>query len=101
MQEILKTIVMALLSLFIVAGFFYNSYFIMSGQAHTSDSQMLLLMGTVNGAMAALSGQVCSYWFGSSKSSGDKDKAVNDSLAKIPTATITATKTETPPKDNP
>lgn len=64
---------MFVLSLVILACFFFATYFILSDKITTNDTQALLLIGTAYGAVASAAGSVVSYWFGTSKSSSDKD----------------------------
>lgn len=72
----MKEATLFLLSFTVVLSFFFASYFIFSGNIKTQDQNTLLLIGTAYGAVSSLAGQVCSYWFGTSKTSSDKDKVI-------------------------
>lgn len=91
-----------LLSIIILAGFFSLSFDIVAGHITTTDTNLLLLIGTVFGAASTYAGSVVSYHFGSTKASSDKDKTISGMAASIPvtpsTTTINTTKkVETPP----
>lgn len=68
---------MFILSLVILLAFFFATYFIFADKITTNDTQALLLIGTAYGAVATNAGNVVSYWFGTSKSSADKDKQIS------------------------
>lgn len=101
------TVLKWFLSLAILAGFFYLSFDIVTGQIKTNDANMLLLIGTVFGAASSYAGNVVNYHFGSSKTSSDKDKTISSMAASIPvqgsTQTVLSTQTvePVPPKDKP
>lgn len=83
------------LSIIVLAGFFYLGYEIVSGQVKTSDPNMLLLIGTVFGAASTYTGSVISYHFGSTKSSVDKDATLRTMAANLPVTPSTQTTTTT------
>lgn len=72
----MRELSMLCLSLSIVAGFFYVSYLIISGRIAELDQNTIILIGTVFGAVSAQAGTVINYWFGTSKSSTEKDKTI-------------------------
>ena len=74
----MKDLSMLALSLVIIAGFFYVSFLIISGKVAELDQNTTILIGTVFGAVSTQAGTVISYWFGTSKSSGDKDKTIEN-----------------------
>jgi hypothetical protein len=49
---------------------------VLKGGITTNDPNMLLLIGTVIGNIATMAGGVAAYWFGTSKSSSDKNKII-------------------------
>jgi hypothetical protein len=67
---------MFILSVIILMAFFLATYFIFADKITTTDTQALLLIGTAYGAVATNAGNVVSYWFGTSKSSADKDATI-------------------------
>jgi len=75
-REFVKDLWVGLLSLTILAGFFVNVYLVLSGKIQTSDPNMLLLIGNVTGYTNALATMVAAYYYGSSKSSRDKDTTI-------------------------
>lgn len=72
----MRDISMLVLSCAIILGFFFTSYLIISGKIAELDQQTTILIGTVFGAVSTQAGTVISYWFGTSKSSSDKDKTI-------------------------
>ena len=84
----LKDLSILILSLVVLAAFFMATYYILSDRITTSDTQALLLIGTAYGAVATNAGAIVSYWFGTSKTSAEKDKQISDM-------------TKTPAKDTP
>ena len=76
MKCALKDVMMFILSVIILMAFFFSTYFILTDKIATTDTQALLLIGTAYGAVATNAGNVVSYWFGTSKSSSDKDATI-------------------------
>ena len=74
----MKELSMLTLSLTIIAGFFCVSFLIISGKIAELDQNTIILIGTVFGAVSSQAGTVINYWFGTSKSSGDKDRTIEN-----------------------
>lgn len=74
----MREILLFILSLIILLAFFYASYFIFSDKVNTNDQNLLLLIGSAYGSIVTITGTITTYWFGSTKSSGDKDKAISN-----------------------
>lgn len=68
----MRDFILMVISLSILAVYTYLSYILVIGGA---DIQNGLL---VFGSISALAGAVVQYWFGSSKGSADKDKAISN-----------------------
>lgn len=74
----MKEFTLLILSLLILAVFFCASYFVFSDRIQTQDTQALLLIGTAYGAVTSQAASIVSFWFGTSKTSADKDKTISD-----------------------
>ena len=74
----MKEFILSLLSFFILAGFFFSSYTVLTGSIKTTDANMLLLIGTVLGNISSMAMVVVGYWYGTTKGSGDKDKTISN-----------------------
>lgn len=72
----LKDITLLVLSVLLLSVFFFASYFIFGGFVKTNDQNVLLLIGTAYGSVSTFAGSVVAYWFGSNKTSADKDKQI-------------------------
>lgn len=72
----IREVAVLLLSIIILVAFFLDSYLVLTGNIKTADPQILLLIGNVSGGVQTLAGVVVTYWFGSTKSSSDKDKTI-------------------------
>ena len=69
----------AVIAVVTVVGFIVSAFFIFTGNVTTTDPNMLMLIGTVFGALATQVTQVYSFLFGSSHGSSEK----NDQFAKV------------------
>jgi hypothetical protein len=76
MKDCFKNIFLQFFSVFLTCGFFFGAYLFFSGGVKTDDPNLLVLFGSVLGELRAMSGQVVAYWFGTSKSSTEKDKLI-------------------------
>jgi hypothetical protein len=72
----MRELYMLVLSCVIIAGFFFTSFLIISGKIAALDPQTTILIGTVFGAVSTQAGTVISYWFGTTKTSAEKDKTI-------------------------
>lgn len=70
----MKDMIMFVLSICIIGGFYFISYLIVTGQIHNLDQNLVMLIGTVFGASASHATNIINYWFGSSSGSAAKDK---------------------------
>lgn len=71
MQIVSKSVVPATLSFFVTVGYFGILIGMMTGELKTQDSQALLLM---LGSLSTAWGMVMAFWFGTTKSSADKNQ---------------------------
>lgn len=71
----MRELVLLIISLCILATYAYMGYVLVIGGTDIQNSML------VYGSVSALAGAVVQYWFGSSKGSADKDKAISN-LAK-------------------
>lgn len=76
------------LSVMLLAAYFIETYFIMSGAIRTTDPQNLLLIGSAAGSVQTLAGVIVTFWFGSSKSSADKDQTISALSAPQPSLPV-------------
>lgn len=80
----MKTLVLMALSLCVLAAYFFTGYTIITHQTGaTVDPQTSMLIGTVYGSISSLAGAVVAYWFGSSRSSSEKDQTVKNLTEKV------------------
>jgi hypothetical protein len=78
----MKTLVLMVLSLCVLAAYFFTGYTIITHQTAAVDAQTSMLIGTVYGSIASLAGAVVAYWFGSSRGSSEKDQALKNLSTK-------------------
>lgn len=71
MLTITRSYIPATLSLFVTVGYFGILVGMMTGELRTEDSQALLLM---LGSLSTAWGMVMAFWFGTTKSSSDKNQ---------------------------
>lgn len=71
MQIVTRSLVPATLSFLVTIGYFGILIGMMTDELHVSDSQALLLM---LGSLGTAWGMVMAYWFGTTKSSSDKNQ---------------------------
>lgn len=90
-----RDITFNILAVLIILGFFGIVYEVVTGNVHNADPNMLVMIGSVIGYASAKADQVVSYFYGSSKSSADKDKALQDMKTPV-NATTTTTVSPTP-----
>lgn len=84
------------LAVLIIVGFFLVVYLVITGKMSNADPNLLVMIGSVIGYSSAKADQVVSYFFGSSKSSADKDKTISDMKTPPVNATTTTTVSPTP-----
>lgn len=72
----MKDVVIFILSILLILGFMADSYMVLYGQIKATDPNMLLLIGNISGGWQSLAIGVSAYWFGTTKSSADKDKII-------------------------
>lgn len=90
----MKDVIVLILSIMIIICFFADSYSILEGKISTENPNVLLLIGNISGAWQALALTVVAYWFGTTKSSSEKDRTTADAISKLPSAgTVSATVT--------
>lgn len=85
-----------ILAILIVVGFFFIVYVVVTGKMTSSDPNLLVMIGSVIGYASAKADQVVSYYFGSSKSSADKDATIAGMKTAPANATTTTTVSPTP-----
>lgn len=73
MQIVTRSLVPATLSFLVTIGYFGILIGMMADELHVSDSQALLLM---LGSLGTAWGMVMAYWFGTTKSSSDKNAII-------------------------
>lgn len=76
MKITMRDLSMLVLSCVIIAGFFFTGFLIISGKIAQLDQQTVILIGTVFGAVSTQAGTVINYWFGTSRSSSEKDATI-------------------------
>lgn len=76
----MKDAILYSLSLLILGAWFYATYFIFSGKIDTTNQTMLLQIGTAYGSVSTMAGGISAYWFGTSKSSSDKDRVLSEAV---------------------
>jgi len=68
----MRDFILLVISLTILMTYTYIGYLLIVGNTDIQNSML------VYGSVSALAGAVVQYWFGSSKGSADKDKAINN-----------------------
>jgi hypothetical protein len=70
----MKEFILFVLSLVMIAAYFYTGFLLLTNDSNGIKEYAMLVYGSTS----ALAGAVVQYWFGSSKNSSDKDKAITN-----------------------
>lgn len=92
----LKNLTIFLLSMLVVCAFVFDIYMVLGGKIDTSDPNKLILIGGAISKIEAMALMVLGYYFGSTKSSEEKNSTIASIIAdKVPSIPSTQTTTST------
>ena len=75
-DQILKAAFIAILTIILVGGYFFQCYFILHGDIKLAPDQYSMIVGQIIGYTSGLASGAVLYWLGTSKSSSDKDATI-------------------------
>jgi len=92
MPDMLKALVVFILSLIVVVGYTWGVFLVLNGRVDTAaDPQKALMIGQALGNLQGMASVILSYYFGTTQGNKDKDKTVTEAISKLPVSPVTQT----------